>query len=164
MFYIPQQYPCISPLPSLSLPQNKKSSSLLSQLPFCLGTGKYTEIPESCSKAQHLVNHPAHLLLFLNYRWEGTGEKGWPANFQIRLSMFFSKIPHCPDERLKETDTHSSVQRRKVRDRPQGQQGLAGLQVTYPAALRGTELLAAGRHLSAEPRGKINSHFCGGQR
>lgn len=76
---------------------------------MCLGTGKYKEIPKSCSKAQHQVSHPVCLLPFLNHRREETGKKGWSANFQIKLAMFFSKIPHHPDERLKETDTDSSV-------------------------------------------------------
>ena len=113
MFYILQQYPCIAPLLSLSLPQNRKSDSLLSQLPDTrcrypkLGTGKCTVTPMTRSKAQFQVSHPARLPPFLNHikLWEETREKGWSANFQIKLAMLFLKIPRHLDERLKETDT-----------------------------------------------------------
>ena len=74
MFYIPQQYPCIAPLLSLSLPQNRKSDTLPSQLPDMrqrypqLSTGKHTVSSITCSKAQFQVSHPARLLRFLNHR------------------------------------------------------------------------------------------------
>lgn len=73
--------------------------------------------------------------------------------------MLFSKIPHCPDERLKETDT-VTVKRQKVSDTHQRQLGLTRCQVTSPMAVRSRELLAAGRQFSAEACGKINSFFC----
>lgn len=165
MFYILQQYPCIVPLLSLSLPQNRKSDSLLSQLPDTrrrypkLGTGKCSVTPTTCSKAQFQVTHPAHLLPFLTRRKlrGGTWEKGWSANFQIKLGMLFLKIPHHLDERLKETASQLQSASRRVRDRPHRQLGLAGCQVTYPTAANRRELLAAGRHFSAEACEKIKS-------
>lgn len=118
LFYIPQQYPCIAPLLSLSLPQNRKSDSLLPQLPDArrrypkLGTGKCTVTLMTRSKAQFQVSHPTRLLPFLNHRKVvgGDGGKGWSANFQIKLAVLFLKIPHHLDESLKETDTDSYSQ------------------------------------------------------
>lgn len=76
--------------------------------------------------------------------------------------MFFSKIPHHLDERLKETDRQLSLEAKGQGHTSQAE-GLAGYQLTYPTAVRRRELLAAGRHFSAETCGKINSLFCDGE-